>query len=516
MALRAAFLIPALLLAACQSVAPEARAQPAPAENSPAAEAPELRRYEHAGAGVFGGERVEYRLVAEDTVLPGADGRPGAWLFSFSYLRTGVSDASGRPVLFVFNGGPGSASLWLHMGLFGPRRVRLDDPLNPPATGPFALEDNPHALLDVADIVLIDPPGTGFSRVLEGADPADFYGSTADAAAIARFIETWIDRHERWNSPRYLVGESYGTTRAALVARSLLGGPMDPSGRLAGIGIDGAVLMGQAVLSPDGPLARQVSQLTAMAATAHYHGKAGAGRPLEAFVDEAGAFARLQWLPALYAGDALSRGERRAIAESLAGYTGLPADRIEAADLRIPMTEFRRALLAGEGLEIGAYDGRYTVPLAGRPAMADPVGDDPAMARYAPAFVAGLNLYLAEAGIAVEDRYEAIAFRTVNRAWNHDISPPFIPAGEALAAAMRTNPDFRLLVATGYQDLVTTTGSADYLVAHAGLPAARVTVARYPSGHMPYLGDASARALAADIRTLISGGRLAPSRTPQP
>lgn len=505
MTLRAALLIPVLLLAACQSVPPETPARPETVHGEPSVPTHPLRRFERDGEGVFGGERVRYRLIAEDTVLPGADGRPGATIFSFTYLRTDIAGPSGRPVLFVFNGGPGSASLWLHMGLFGPRRVRLDDPLNPPVTGPFALEDNPHALLDVADIVLIDPPGTGFSRILEDGDPADFLGTTADAGAIAGFIEAWVDRHDRWNAPRYLVGESYGTTRAALVARSLLGGPMDPSGRLGGIGIDGAVLMGQAVLSPEDPLARQVSQLTAMAATAHYHGKAGAGQPLEAFVDEAGAFARQQWLPALYAGDTLPRSERRAMAESLAGYTGLPADRIEAADLRVPMSEFRRTLLAGEGLEVGAYDGRYTAPLAGRPAMADPVGDDPAMARYAPAFVAGLNLYLDEAGIALEDRYEPIAFRTVNRAWDHEIRPPAIPADQALAAVMRTNPDFRLLIATGYQDLVTTTGSADYLAAHAGLPADRVRIARYPAGHMPYLGEASASALAADIRALIAG-----------
>lgn len=463
------------------------------------------RHFVSDGEARLGDQVLRYRLIAEDAIVNGADGRPGATFFSFTYLRTDVPPATERPVVFVFNGGPGSSSLWMHLGLFGPRRISLPDPLDPPTAPRFELEQNPHSILDLADLVMIDPPGTGFSRVLETGRDADFLGTTADAAATAAFIEHWLDRHGRWNSPRYLVGASYGATRAALVARSLLGGPTIPGGRMSGIGANGAALIGQTLMSPDGANERQAASLSALAATAHYHGRAGQNRALEDFLEEAKAFARTRYLPALFAGNGLPPAERHAIARELAGFTGLGADWIEDNDLRIPLAHFRRSLLGGYGLEIGAYDARYTLPARGRPATPDPVGDDPAMARYSPAFAAGLRLLLAEADIAIDAPYEAIAFRAVNASWDHALPPGAVPAAEALASVMRINPGFRLLIATGEYDLVTPIGEAEYLAAHADLPADRVVVARYPAGHMPFLGEEGAAALVADLRTLVSG-----------
>lgn len=465
------------------------------------------RRFVSGGEGQFGGEKVSFLLIAEDTLVNGSDGRPGAAIFSFTYLRTDTPESVERPVVFVFNGGPGSSSVWMHIGLFGPRRISLPDPLDPPTTPVFELEDNPHSILDLADLVMIDPPGTGFSRLLESGRSEDFLGTAADASATAAFIENWLDAHDRWNSPKYLVGASYGATRAALTARSLLGGPMDPAGRLGGIGADGAVLIGQTISSPDGANERQAAALSALAATAHHHGRAGQGRPVDDFADEAAEFARTRYLPALFAGDRLPQEERREVARGLADFTGLAAGWIENNDLRIPSTDFRRALLADEGLEIGAYDARYVLPARGRPASPDPVGDDPAMARYSPAFAAGLRLLFAEAGIAADVPYEVIAFRKVNAAWDHAMPPGAAPAPEALSAVMRVNPDFRLLIATGHFDLVTTTGDAAYFAAHADLPSDRVTLARYPAGHMPFLGEDSAEALASDVRALLVEGR---------
>ncbi len=492
----------ALALAACQETGGAAAL-----EAGKTAEDFTPRRFVHEGEGQSGGKRVSYRLIAEDSITSGADGRPGAAFFSFTYLRTDEPASTERPVVFVFNGGPGSSSIWMHMGLFGPRRISLPDPLDPPSTPRFELEDNPHSILDLADLVMIDPPGTGFSRVLDTGQSEDFLGTAADAVATAAFIENWLDTHDRWNSPKYLVGASYGATRAALAARSLMGGPTDPAGRLSGIGADGAVLIGQTLLSPDGANERQAAALSALAATAHYHGRAGQGQPLDRFADEAAAFARTRYLPALFAGDRLPQQERREIARVLADFTGLDASWIEHNRLRISSTDFRRELLAEDGLEIGAYDARYVLPARGRPASPDPVGDDPAMARYSPAFAAGLRLLFAEAGIAADVPYETVAFRRVNAAWDHAMPPGTVPAPEALAAVMRVNPDFRLLIATGHYDLVTTPGDADYLAAHAGLPADRVAIARYPAGHMPFLGEDSAEALAADIRALIVGRR---------
>ncbi|MEL1264493.1 hypothetical protein AAD027_08940 [Pseudoxanthomonas putridarboris] len=492
----------ALALTACQETV-----EGAALTASKAAEEFAPRRFVSDGEGEFGGESVRYRLIAEDTITNGADGRPGAAIFSFTYLRIDEPASAERPVVFVFNGGPGSSSIWMHMGLFGPRRISLPDPLNPPTTPLFELEDNPHSPLDLVDLVMIDPPGTGFSRVLETGRSEDFLGTAADAAATAAFIENWLDVHGRWNSPKYLVGASYGATRAALAARSLMGGPTDPAGRLSGVGADGAVLIGQAILSPDGANERQAASLSALAATAHYHGRAGQGQSLNDFADEAAEFARTRYLPALFAGDRLPQEERREIARILADFTGLGASWIENNGLRISSTDFRQGLLAEEGLEIGAYDARYVLPARGRPASSDPVGDDPAMARYSPAFAAGLRLLFAEASIEVDAPYETIAFRKVNAAWDHAMPPGAVPAPEALAAIMRVNPDFRLLIATGHYDLVTTPGDADYFAAHADLPADRVALARYPAGHMPFLGEDSAEALTADIRALIAGRR---------
>ncbi|AZU04696.1 peptidase S10, serine carboxypeptidase [Glycocaulis alkaliphilus] len=471
---------------------------------SPPAQAFEPRHFEYHGEGIFGGERIGYRLIAGDTLIDGSDGRPGAALFTFTYLREDVRDRRSRPVVFIFNGGPGSSSIWMHMGLFGPRRIAMDDPLNPPVTPPFALEDNPYSILDAADLVLIDPAETGFSQILPGGEAADFLGTQADAVATARFIEQWLITHDRWESPKYLVGASYGTTRAALTARILAGGPMSPGARMTGIGVDGIVLVGQAIMSPQGPEAGQAASLGAMAASAWYHGKAGEGESRTDFIADAEAFAVERYLPALFLGDALDTADRAEIAASLARFTGLPADLIEAENLRPSAQLFRERLLNGEGLHLGAYDARYTLPANGLPAMPDPVGDDPAMAQYSPSYVAGLRQYLAETGIDVSGTYTAISF-SVNSGWDRTIRPPSSGAADSLAGLMRANRDLRVMVVTGEMDLVTHIGSADYFVRHAGLQPDRIVSRRYPSGHMPYLGDDSAESLSEDLRAFVTG-----------
>ncbi|GGE41483.1 peptidase S10 [Marinicauda pacifica] len=480
-------------------------AAPAAAPSQPPAPPAAPRRFEFQGEGVFGGEAVAYRMIAEDTLVPAPEGRPGARYFSFTYLREDGGDTASRPVVFIFNGGPGSASIWMHMGLFGPRRIAMDDPVNPPVTAPFALEDNPYSILDVADLVLIDPPGTGFSEILPGGDPSDFYGTQADAAATAAFIESWLIEHERWNSPRYLVGASYGTTRAAMTARNLAGGPMNRSQRMTAISLDGIVLIGQALLSPDGANEEQAAGLGAMAAAAWYHGQAGEGETLDAFVAQAERFAVEDYLPALYLGDALQGEARAGIAAQLSRFTGLSPARLQAEKLRPSTAVFRSALLEEDGLHLGAYDARFTLPATGEPGRPDPVGDDPAMAQYTPSYVAGLRQYLDETGVAIGAPYQAIAFG-VNSAWDYTVRPPASDAVEALAGVMRANRDLRVMVATGQMDLVTHTGSADYLVRHGGLAQDRVISRRYPSGHMPYLGDDSARPLSEDLRAFVTGG----------
>lgn len=180
-------------------------------------------RFESSGQARINGQKVHYRAVVEETFATDADGQRTASLVTTSYFRDSVSDADSRPVIFVFNGGPGSAGLWLQMGLVGPRRIDFEDPINPPTVPPWRLVDNEESLLDVADVVIFDPPGTGYSRVLPAGKPEDFYGTRQDARLTLDFVRDWIRRHGRFNSPRFLLGESYGTIRAVVVAKLMAG-----------------------------------------------------------------------------------------------------------------------------------------------------------------------------------------------------------------------------------------------------------------------------------------------------
>jgi carboxypeptidase C (cathepsin A) len=177
-----------------------------------------VRSFVSTHTGTFGGTSLTYLVTAADTILVDGHGSPAAALFSFSYVRQGVKDVANRPVTFVFNGGPGAASLWIHIGALGPKRIVFDDAVHPPTVGPFHVRDNPLSPLDMTDLVFIDPIGTGFSRLVGGGKPEEFYGVTEDARATAEFIVAWLTRNGRWNSPKFVMGESYGTTRVCVLA----------------------------------------------------------------------------------------------------------------------------------------------------------------------------------------------------------------------------------------------------------------------------------------------------------
>jgi carboxypeptidase C (cathepsin A) len=250
----------------------------------------DVRSFVTTHTGTFGGTPVTYVATAADTSLPDAKGNPKAVLFSFSYLRQGVKDPGKRPVLFIFNGGPGSASLWIHMGMLGPRRIAPDDPAHPNTVGPFHVSDNPLCPLDVADLVFIDPVGTGFSHVVGDGKPEEFYGVNEDAKATEDFIIAWLTQNHRWNSPKFVLGESYGTTRAAVLAKALGGGPFG-GGNVPGVTLNGVVLLGLSMGSPGADIEHQLL-LPSLAAAAWYHGRIDKqGRTLEAFVNEVQQFA---------------------------------------------------------------------------------------------------------------------------------------------------------------------------------------------------------------------------------
>jgi len=503
------------------AVAWSAFGQAGAGSNSPAAAPFSPREFVTHHEGVFGGEKIRYTAIAGDTVLMNEAGSPAATIFSFSYIREDVKDRTARPVFFVFNGGPGSSSIWQHLGFFGPRRVALGDAVNPPTTPPFALQDNPYALLDLVDVVLIDPVGTGFSHLLPGGNAKQYYGVEQDGRATVEFIESWLTKQGRMNSPRFIVGESYGVTRAIVVARTLMGGPFSETGRLTAIPLNGLVIMGGSPMmenhGQEGDIT-YANALPTLAATAWYHQKAGGAgtmgsatlgsATLDGVVGAAQTLAGDEYLKALYAGDRLDTPSGRRVAEHLASITGLSADFILQKKLRVSMDDFRRELFRDKGLIVGAYDSRFTLPTGQDEGPLDPVSDDAAMGKFSAAFVGAMDVYLRdELKVKVETPYEAIAFKTVNSGW--DYGPGNKPGGpttraEDLAAAMRRNPRLQLLSASGAYDCVTTLGAAAYGLAHSGLPLDRVSTRIYPAGHMVYLGDSGAAAFAADLRKLVA------------
>jgi carboxypeptidase C (cathepsin A) len=449
------------------------------------------------------GEPVAYEVVSEDNVLVGDDGKPAGSIFSFSYFRTGLADGAPRPVVFVYNGGPGSACIWQHLGLFGPRRVRLEDAVHPPTTPPYELDDNPHSPLDVCDIVMVDPVETGYGRLLNPEAAEQFFGIDTDANVMALFIESWLTRYKRWDSKIYLAGESYGTVRNCVLANALMAGPTSPLGRLVAISVSGILMLGPAV-STSGYIFQEgvessVIKLPSLAAIAWYHRPAG--KPdLETFVEEAYRFSYETYLKALFLGDRMGPAERDEVIRRLVCFTGLDDSYFREHDLRVSKDDFVSMLLKDEGCQVGTYDGRYKLKQLLHTAMPDVVSDDPAMGQYTPAFTGAMNGPLKiELNITFDREYKAINF-AINEKWKNESQRTPL---QNLLAAMRRNEDLRVFFGTGYYDLATELGGVRYTVSHMGMPAGRVVVKEYPSGHMPYLGEESATILAADIREFI-------------
>lgn len=479
------------------------------AQDRAAAPAVAPRHFVSDHRAVIGGRTIRYRASVDENLATNDAGQPVASIYTFSYERTDVKDRSTRPVIFAFNGGPGSSSLWLHLGLLGPRRLASLDALPQPTVAPFSLEDNADSPLDVADVVLIDPAGTGYSRVLPGGTDQDVFTTEADAKVTVRLIEAWLRSHGRMNAPKYLISESYGTVRAAVVARLLAGGPT-ATGGMEGITLNGIFMVGPALDMTASSDLVAIAGLPTLAATACHFGKVGLPCSPDQQVSRARALIGSGYLEALYAGAALAPDARLAMAEKLSVLTGLPASAWVANDLRIAPAQFSRLLLADQGKVLGMYDARFTLPA--QAAGSDPVADDPAMGTYVPGFVALATPYMQqELGVRLDQPYEPIAFAGVNGRWDYGAGKG-LPSARSyatdLAIAMRRNPSMRVVIASGYYDLVTTLEMARYSVTHARIAPDALTFRTYPSGHMAYLGKDSRLALAKDLRRLVTGQSL--------
>jgi carboxypeptidase C (cathepsin A) len=458
-------------------------------------------------SGRFGGRTLAYTATAGETYLVDDEGDPKASIFTFAYLEDGVTDPATRPVTFLWNGGPGSSSVWLHMGSMGPRRVAVPSDARDPGPPPYSVEDNPQALLDVTDLVFVDPVGTGFSHALGKHDDKEFWGLNPDADSIVAFIDAWLTKNRRWASPKYLAGESFGTTRAAAVAARLED--------RAGISLNGLVLISQALdytgSTPEHDnLIAYVTYLPTMAAAAWYHGKVE-DRPasLEEFLQQARRFAVDEYAPALFKGSRLEPAARARIRERLAHFTGLPAEYVERSDLRILAGRFRKELLRAEGKAIGRADARYTGDDVDD--VAEEPDGDPSSYEIDGAFAASLKAYLT-AGLGVEmDRpYKTSGGRKLYSAWDWRPVPPdrpwepsYVDVARDLSRALRRNSGLRVLVAAGYYDFATPFFDAEYTFARHGILPDRVSWAYFEAGHMMYVHRPSLDALLARMRDFV-------------
>jgi len=454
--------------------------------------------------GTFGGQRIAYTATASETYLKAADGTPRASIFSIAYVKE-PRDPN-RPVAFLFNGGPGSGSLWLHMGAFGPKRVAIPSDARDDGAPPFPMLDNPDSLLDATDIVFIDPVGTGFSRPLGKTEAKDYWGVTQDAKSVAEFIRIWLGENGRWNSPKFLGGESYGTTRSAAVVNQLEGAFNDVS--LNGIILISTILDFGAQAYVPGNEMPYLFYLPSMAAAAFHHGKAPAGAgSLEGFVQEARDFAAGDYAAALFKGQKLQGEERAAVRRRLARFTGLSERFLESADLRVSDQRFYKELLRDKGLVIGRLDARYT----GRDYdnAGETPDNDPSFYGIDAGYTAALNAWVREGLKFRTDRQ----YSTIGGVsdWDWDLKDQ---GGEAkyyknvapyLGRAMRENSGLRVFVGQGYFDFATPFFGAEYSLSRTGIPQERIAYRYYGSGHMMYVRDEDRAKLSSDIREFIRG-----------
>ncbi len=481
----------------------------AAADTTPPAPIPEPRAFETTHRGVFSGAEISYRCIAGEIHVEEPGTEPRASIFSFSYLADNDAPHA-RPVTFVFNGGPGSASLWLHMGAIGPRVIRVPGDGSQAGSGPYVVEENPLCALDISDLVFIDPPGTGFSRMIGKAKPEDAWGLDQDAEVIAAFIKAWLTRHRRWASPRFLCGESYGTTRAVAVAGKLSGG-------LAGVAFNGIALISMILdfhtaRFEKGNATPDVCYLPTYAATALHHGKLRTPVPDRTkFLEDVRRFATDEYLPALFSGSRLDAGRRAAVLEKLSAFTGLDKNWLARTRLRIDPARFRKELLREDGLTVGRFDSRYTG------ADYDGVGEypdaDPSSYAIDSAFVTSVNDHLTRA-LKIDWNRPYIPFnREAIKKWDwvgakeNDAPrwPGYVNVAPVLGKLLRENAGLRVLVANGIYDFATPFFAAESTIAGNGIDASRVRMTYYDAGHMMYLHPPSLAALSADLRALILG-----------
>jgi carboxypeptidase C (cathepsin A) len=445
----------------------------------------------------LGGSQINYKATAGTIAMKDEAGKPKANFFFVAYVKQPPGDPATRPITFVFNGGPGAAAVWLHLGAIGPKRVDLGE-TGIPGAPPYRLIDNDQSWLDLTDLVFIDPVGTGFSRPAEGNKPEDFFGVQNDIKSVAEFIRIYLTRYDRWSSPKFIAGESYGTTRAAGLAEYLESNE--------GIAVNGIILISSVLnfqtLNDNGgndlPYALYLPTYTAIAV---YHGKIHTNNEKK-LLDEVGQWAENDYLAILAKGSALSDSERSDAIDKLAKYTSLPKDLIDRCNLRIDPGLFRKKLLEDQKLVIGRFDGRVTGE------DTDPEGDDtgfdPSLSYYLPVYTSTFNDYVRrELKFDSDLKYGALS---PVGPWDFTAGQEggmgYLDVSSNLRDAMVENPHLHVMVVAGYDDLATPFLAANYTFNHldgTGRLTPRITQTYYDSGHMVYHNPDALKQLKKDV-----------------
>jgi carboxypeptidase C (cathepsin A) len=447
------------------------------------------------------GDPMAYTVTTGRLPLRDENNEVEAHIFFMAYTRSNAGPLGDRPLIFSFNGGPGSASVWLHLGAVGPKRVRMkpDGQMPPP---PFRLDDNPLTWLEHADLVFIDPVGTGYSRPIKPEIGKKFWGLKGDIESVGQFITNYLTRYTRWSSPLFLVGESYGTTRAAGLAGHLI----DQGVAFSGILLVSSILHFQTARFATGNDLPYVLFLPTYTATAWYHGRLDRAlqTDLAATLSEVEAWAMGEYSAALAAGDNLTQGNRADIIKKLARYTGFDEHYVSDSDLRIPIFRFCKELMRFERRTVGRLDSRFKGIDAS--AVTENPDFDPSMSAIMPPYTATFNDYVrTQLGYESELTYHILG-SGIKSPWEWDASNVYAETGEALRSAMTRNPHMRLFVASGYFDLATPYFATEYTLAHLGLdPSLRenITTAEYSAGHMMYIDKAELAKLKSDVAKFI-------------
>lgn len=449
------------------------------------------------------GKEIAYTATTGRMVMRTEDGKAKAQIFFVAYTKQSEGgDLSDRPISFSFNGGPGSASVWLHLGLLGPRRVVSGD-VGAQEKAPYRLTDNEYSILDKTDLVFIDPVSTGYSRAGEGEDPKQFHGLESDTESVGDFIRLYVSRYKRWRSPKFIIGESYGTTRAS----SLSGYLQEQHGMyFNGLLLISVVLNFGTIRFQEGLDLPHILYLPAYCATAWYHKKLDARlqADLQKTLREVEAFAEGEYASALMLGNRLQGTARKNIVRKVARYTGLSEQYIEETNLRIEHRRFARELLRDQRRTTGRLDSRFTG--IERDAAGEYMNYDPSSAFLSGAYTAALNdLVRSELGYEIDLPYVVSAGLYLN--WDYSKHQnKSVTVAETLRSAMTRNPHLKVFVASGYYDLATPYFATEYTLSHLELDPSlteNISVSYYEAGHMMYVHEPSLAKLRGDMVAFV-------------